>query len=136
MSKNEKRDPHALYCDDPSLTQQNFAAECDINMIVKRAAAGGELTHVNPRPGQYGDFSNIPDYREAFEVVKRANALFMGMDWQVRERFGNDPQRMVQFLQDPKNRDEAIKLGLVKAPEPSPKASSGASGEEPKATTK
>lgn len=111
-----KRDPNALYCDEPSLTQQHFAEECDINSIVKRASEGALVTHVNARVGQYGDFSNIPDYQQAFAVVQRANALFMDMPWETREKFSNDPRRMVEFLQNPQNREEAVKLGLVKAP--------------------
>lgn len=111
-----KRDPHALYCDDPSLTQQNFAEECDINKIVKRAQAGSDIGHVNSMPAMYGDFSNIPDYQQAFDIVQRANKLFMTMPWDVRERFRNDPQKMVEFLQDANNREEAIKLGLVVPP--------------------
>lgn len=141
-------DDSVVVCTEPTLTQQQFAGECDINTIVKRATQGQEVTHVNTAVGQYGDFSNVPDYREAFEVVKRAEGLFMALPWQAREKFGNDPQRMVMFLQDPKNHDEAISLGLVKKPEvdeqldtlrsidASLKASSGSSAVEPKAKTK
>lgn len=114
--EKSKRDPNKLYCDDESKTQQQFRDECDINRIVLRASQGADISHVNSRVARYGDFTNIPDYRAAFDVVHRAESLFMSMDWRVRERFNNDPQRMVQFLMDPKNRDEAVKLGLVNPP--------------------
>jgi phage internal scaffolding protein len=34
----------------------------------------------------------------------------------IRDRFHNDPQEMLAFLNDPNNYDEAIKLGLVNPP--------------------
>lgn len=116
MSKHVERDPNALYCDDPSLTVQSFSEECDINGIIARASKGVVPTHINSRAPMYADVTNVPDYRSAFDIVKRANDLFMGLDAFVRERFANDPARMMAFLSDPKNRAEAISLGLVEAP--------------------
>lgn len=113
---NVKRDPNALYCDEPTLTQQHFAQECDINEILRRSASSGVLP-VNDKVPQYGDFTVVPkSLQDAFAMIKQANDLFMSMPWDVRERFANNPERMVAFLNDSKNRDEAIKLGLVKAP--------------------
>lgn len=112
-----KRDPNALYCDEPTLTQQHFAEECDINEILRRSALTGQLP-VNSKVPMYGDFTAIPkSLSESFAMIKQANDLFMSLPWQVRERFGNDPQRMILFLGDEKNRAEAVSLGLVKAPE-------------------
>lgn len=110
------RKPYALYFDKPSLTVQSFADECDINQIVARACAGQDIGHVNSRVAQYGDFSNVPNYMDALALVNRANGMFASMSAQVRERFSNDPAKMIAFLQDPGNRDEAIKLGLVVKP--------------------
>lgn len=112
----------ALYCDDASLTQQHFKEECDINVILQRAAQTGELP-LPAKKGVYGDFSNIPSYQDAFNIVMNAQKLFMELPWELRERFGNNPEQMVLFLNNPQNRDEAIKLGLVKAPESKPEAS-------------
>lgn len=124
----EKRDPTALYCDDPSLTQQHFAEECDINEILKRSEQGKPIP-VNQKMAMYGDFTVVPkSLSEAFGMIKQANDLFMSLPWQVRERFQNDPQRMIEFLNDEKNRDEALKLGMVNPP---PKTDSDAL--EPKA---
>lgn len=101
---------------DVSLTQQSGAEECDINFIVERAKRGAALD-VNPKPPMYGDFTSLPtDLRDCLAIVKKADEAFMTLDAQVRKRFENDPSQMMDFLKDPKNRDEAIKLGLVKAP--------------------
>lgn len=112
--------PDALFCLDESLTKQEFKEECDVDEILRRASNGQDLSAVlNSRVAQYGDFTNIPDFRESMDIIARANSMFMQLDWKLRERFGNDPARMMDFLQDEANLDEARKLGLVK-PEAKP----------------
>lgn len=111
-----KKDDGKVYMLEPSRTVQAPSGEVDINAIVARAKAGEDVSGY-VRQGQYLDVSEIPtDLREALDIVKRAETLFMSLDATVRERFGNDPSRMVDFLQDSKNRDEAVKLGLLVVP--------------------
>lgn len=110
----EKRDPNALYCDDKSMTKQSFAEECDVNEILRRAQNGQPIISERAmKMAQYGDFTNVPDYRESLNVVTMAQQAFMELPWEMRERFGNDPAKMVAFLQKEENRPEAEKLGLV-----------------------
>lgn len=108
----------ALDVSGPSLTQQSGKDECDINIIVERAKRGADLSLL-ARSGapMYGDFTGLPSYRDALLMVNKARDMFMSLDAFVRERFANDPAKLLDFLGDPKNRDEAVKLGLVKAPE-------------------
>lgn len=113
-----KRDPNALYCDEPSMTKQSFVDECDINQIIDRARNGGSVDHLNARVPVYADVSNIPDYRSALDVVREADASFMALDAKVRERFANDPGRLLDFLKDPQNYDEGVKLGLLTPKKP------------------
>lgn len=102
---------------DVSLTQQSGKDECDINLIVERAKRGADIANLNPHPPMYGDFTSLPkDLRECLVTVRKAEEAFMTLDAVVRRRFENDPSQMMDFLNDPKNRDEAISLGLVKAP--------------------
>lgn len=104
------------------VTQQNAKDECDINLIVERAKRGAVVEHVRSAAPMYGDFTSIPtDLRDCLNVVRQANDLFMSLDAVVRRRFDNDPAKLLDFLNDAGNRDEAIKLGLVKAP-PEPPA--------------
>lgn len=102
----------------PSMTKQEFKDECDINQIMKRYEVTGEIRHVNSREGTYGDFTDVKSYHDAQNIVLEANAFFADLPATVRDRFGNDPAKMLAFLEDGKNRDEAIELGLVKRPEP------------------
>lgn len=102
---------------DKPLTQQSAKDECDINIIIERMKRGLDLPTVDPRPPKYGDFTQIPtDLRDCLAEVKMANDLFMTLDAKVRFRFENNPVLLLDFLNDPKNRDEAIALGLVEPP--------------------
>lgn len=126
MNDSRKCDP--FICSDESLTKQSFAEECDVNEILRRAQNGQDISgSLNQRVGQYGDFTNIPSYHEAMDLVVRANNAFMELDWKLRERFQNDPERFIAFVQDDANYDEAVKLGLISA-KPKPNEASASAG--------
>lgn len=94
-----------------------FYKDCDINVIMKRYKKTGILG--NPllyRDGSYGDFSSGADFAEVMRKVKDVQNIFSELPSDVRSRFKNDPQNMLDFLVDPKNDDEAIKLGLKNKP--------------------
>ena len=100
-----------------SLTQQCFLEDCSIQTMVERYAITGVLPS-GPTP-IYGDFLDAPtDLMTALEIVRQADEAFASLDAKTRERFGNSPDRLVDFLSDPANRAEAEALGLVvpKAP--------------------
>lgn len=103
--------------DEPSRTQQSFKDECDINEIVRKFGLTGEI------PGDFkvpvsGDFTDVMDFQSALNAVMAAEAEFMKLPGEVRARFQNDPQALLAFVEDDKNRDEARKLGLLKEPPP------------------
>lgn len=102
--------------EDSSLTQQQFADECDINNIIRRHP-DGLFTHVNPGTPKWG--VDVPEplaYNEALNLVMEADAAFMALPAELRARFNNDASSLLAFLNDETNRDEAIKLGLVNPP--------------------
>ena len=101
-----------------SRTQQQFAIDCDVNHILGRCKKTGVLDHVNKIQGTYGEFSNIEDYQSMLEKVYNAESAFMALPSTVREKFANSPNRMIAFLSDSKNDEEAIKLGLKIKPTP------------------
>lgn len=101
-------------CQGPSVTEQCHANEVDINKIVSRYSKTGVLPVRSGVPS-YGDFSGVGDYHSACEAVAQAEAAFMTLPPEVRRRFDNDPGRLLEFLGDEANRDEAIKLGIVEA---------------------
>lgn len=101
----------------PGLTKQAFADEVDINKIVAGFEKTGMVTHLNEMEPFFGDVSHLVAYQECLDIVKTAESLFNGMDARIRERFKHDPMEMIDFLQDSRNLDEAVKLGMaVKRP--------------------
>lgn len=121
-----------LECKDPSLAQQQFKDDVDINVLLERFKVTGVMPENVVLP-TYGDFSQVVDYRSAQDALRRARDGFMDLPAAVRARFHNDPQELLEFVSDEKNREEAQKLGLMKAvpaspsPTPSPvKEGSGA----------
>lgn len=101
-----------------SLTKQAFKEDCDINKILAKVQRTGMLEHLASGEPFYGDVSELVDYKEALNVIKRANDLFLEMSPEIRERFDNDPAKMISFLENKENLKEAIDLGMViKQPE-------------------
>lgn len=104
-------------CITPSRTDQSQKDECDVNVIIANYVNTGVLRHTNPNPPQFGDFTELPsDYGEALSLIQRSQEEFMLLPSEVREKFDNKPGNLIKFLQDTKNRDEAVKLGLVNPP--------------------
>lgn len=112
---NDLSDATGLECKDPSLTQQQFAEESDINFIADRYGLTGELPQV-ANPPMYGDFTGIFDFQSAQNAVIAAQAKFMELPAKLRARFDNSPQKLLEFLADDDNRKEAEFLGLVNPP--------------------
>lgn len=109
-------DESGLVCDPAeSVVQQQFKDECDINTIVERFGISGELPS-NIRMPVSGDFTKVGDFQSAMNMVRQAREAFDELPGQVRQRFFDDPQRLIEFLEDPDNRGEAVKLGLVNPP--------------------
>lgn len=108
------------YVPEPSLTEQSHKDSCDINKILERYARTGELpTMINSDP-RWGDFTDVPSYQKALEIVGHAQDQFESLDAPIRKRFGNDPQEFLAFASDPKNLPEMVKLGLATERGPSP----------------
>lgn len=108
-----------LECRDPSLAQQHFKDETDINVLLERFKVTGQMPQ-GVRLPSYGDFTGVTDFRSAQEAVLNARNAFMDLPASLRARFENDPQKLMDFLADPANSEEAVKLGLKVAPAPAP----------------
>jgi len=108
--------------EEPSLTNQQFLQESDVNYIVAKHKATGTVTHVrNVVEGVYADLTQTPvDLHEAQSIVLQAEQAFLEVPAQIRQRFGHDPKQFFDFIHDPNNKDEAIKLGLIVPPTPAP----------------
>ena len=105
-------DKHGLKCEDPSLTQQQFKEESDINTIVDRFMKSGVMPNPVNMP-QYIDYEGVFDFQSAMNTVRQADENFMRMDAKIRARFNNSPQEFLEFFGNPENAEEAIRLGLA-----------------------
>lgn len=113
-------DPGISFVGDPGFTKQSFKEECDINNIMRRYEATQVLDHVSGQMPEFGDYIGVLSYQESLNAVLYAQEQFAQLSAEVRDRFGNDPAKMLAFLEDEANRDEAVKLGLVAPPPPGP----------------
>jgi len=124
-----------LRCEDATRTQQHFKDETDINNILRMFNITGQLPKKAITP-QYGDFSGVVDYHTALNAVIAAEDEFMTLPAQLRARFDNDPAALIQFLDNPENKEEALKLGILKKAEASAQiieSTSEKAGDEPAA---
>ncbi|WNK14720.1 MAG: internal scaffolding protein [Microvirus sp.] len=101
-----------LACADPSLAQQQFKEDADLNVMLERFKITGQMPQGLKMPS-YGDFTHVGDYRSALDAVREARDQFMALPAKTRAYFENDPQKLIEFLADDKNRDEAQRLGLL-----------------------
>lgn len=103
----------ALYCD-PSedMTLQEYAEEADVNVMLRKFGVTGVLPVVDRKPF-FADFSNIPDYQTALNMVKEMDAAFMQLPAEVRKAIDNDPARVEEWISNPENKEAALKMGLL-----------------------
>lgn len=111
---------------EPSLTHQSFKSECDVNTIMDRFKTTGSLTDPTITPSRspiFGDFTNVPDFRGAQEIIIESNNLFMSLPSDIREEFDHDPALFLDYCSDPSNASDLVDLGLIEPTfhvEPSP----------------
>jgi len=110
--KDAASNESGLACEEPSLAQQHFKDECDINNILRQFNITGLLPE-SPLSPRYGDFTGIGDYHTALNRVIAAQDEFDALPANIRARFDNDPANLIEFLENEENRPEAESLGLV-----------------------
>ncbi|AXH76408.1 MAG: internal scaffolding protein [Microviridae sp.] len=102
------------YNDEPSMTQQNFQEECDINYILRKYAATGILDNIGP--GEYLDLDENYDYHQAIEILNKVDGTFGQLPSKIRDYFKNDPGEYLLFVQNPDNKEKGIELGIFNPP--------------------
>jgi hypothetical protein len=101
----------------PSLTRQEFADECDINVLMAKYEKHGVLPLAGSEP-RYVDCASIPsDFRVVIDMMRDAEASFMSLHARVRAEFDNDARAFVDFAADPANIERLREWGLAPRPE-------------------
>lgn len=69
----------------------------------------------NPNAQEQMRFARMPSesYHDMLNKVSGIKQRFEALPSQLRLRFENDPGKLLAYLDDPKNRPEAVRLGLV-----------------------
>lgn len=102
----------------PSMTKQEFLAECDINNILKEFLPPARFNQIAGLAAE-GVFSDLPqsmDFQEAMHLQMQADHVFSLLPARTRERFANSPAEFLAFFENPANREEAKALGLLQEP--------------------
>jgi hypothetical protein len=111
------------FTEGPSLTRQEFAEDCDINVLMKRFENRdiGAIMRSAQEPVYY-DLASAPStLMDYMQLMQDADKAFMTLSAQVRREFDNDPVRFVDFASDPANLDQMRNWGLAPpAPAPEP----------------
>lgn len=97
----------------PSRVKKSFQDEADVNKIVHKYLRTGQMPAVDIKNPLYADYTNVDDYKTALDKVKAAEANFAMLPAEVRDRVDNDPHKYLAFMEDEKNKDEIVGLGLV-----------------------
>jgi len=98
-----------------SLTQQHFAQEADVRNIIKQYDKTGLIANVQKGVAQYGDYSEVNEYREALDLVNDANGMFAELPAELRQMFQNNAGTFLEFATNPENENKMM-LGLKEAP--------------------
>lgn len=101
-------------------TKQDFKDQCDINNIIKAFTLTGQINHISAKAAT-GVFMDVPDgldYQAALNTVIAAENAFMALPALIRDRFKNDPAEFLEFVTNPANADELVRLGIRNAPPP------------------
>lgn len=103
--EKDNADPRfSLDCSDlPSLTRQEFAAECDINNLMLQFEKTGILPTLNNGEPKYLDVSDVPDLMLAHAILNEATTSFMALPATIRRDFDNDPVKFISFAENPDN---------------------------------
>jgi len=103
----------------PGKTKQSSKDESDINLILAKYKKTGIVNFVAKRQPEYMDMQST-DLHSAMNMIIASNEMFADMPSHLRKKFNNNPEQFLEFVHDPKNIDEMVKLGLAEAKEPVP----------------
>lgn len=101
-----------------SQVQQNKAADQDINRIVARHITGPGRFGMpigDPNATRQPRFMDVPSssYHDMLNQVADIQNNFRALPSRTRSMFNNDPYQLLRWVENPHNREEALKRGFV-----------------------
>lgn len=114
-SRYDLPEPPGITFNEPTLAQQHFAADCDINNILKKYIQTGVLPQI--APGEYLDCADTFDYLDALTTIQEVETLFSSLPSHLRKHFNNSPAELLEFAANDANIEKGIEIGLYKKAE-------------------
>lgn len=102
-------------CGDEQITKQSFADECDIHKILKQYQQTGIINHISPNQPRYLDLPDNLDYQSSLNIIMEAQDAFMTLSSSVRDRYGNNPEKFLEALNDPSQREFLESVGVFES---------------------
>ena len=99
-----------------SMTKQADRDRANIHNILKRYEKTGLLPQRTTSPIE-GELPQVESFHQAMNILVTAQQSFEALPSNVRQKFENDPAKFLEFVNDEKNKDQLIELGLAVAPE-------------------
>lgn len=99
--------------------------QCNINDILKTRSMNEIMAEASYANMTYLDISSLPSYQDALNIVIDADEKFLQLPSSIREKFGNNPQRFLDFVSDKNNIPEMKELGLLNNPQDRPEVDFG-----------
>jgi len=103
---------------EPTRTKTSMQAECDINNIMEKFKKTGMVNHFTSRRAEYLDMPMAEDFHEAINTVLHARTMFDELPSELRNRFHNDPELFLEFVDNEANRPEMVQMGLLEDDKP------------------
>jgi phage internal scaffolding protein len=109
--RGRKRRKVTLDCGQ-GLTEQSQAKATDINYILREYTKTGFIRHAKDHAGIYDDFT-VTDFQEAQYVIAESKSMFESLPSEIRKKHNNDPVQFLNWVQDPKNKEELKSMGVI-----------------------
>lgn len=101
------------------LVEQHHKKEVEINNIVKTHGVS-RLAMTREALDLTFDDVTTNDFQEAMNLIKQGNDLFQQLTSEERAEFNNSPERYLDYVHNPANKEALIERGWMKAPDPEP----------------
>lgn len=112
-SHHERRVACPAEHDDTILTDSTFAAQSDINWIVKRFGQTGELPY-NGREPMYLDLTQFPEnLADKYAFIERVEEAFYSLPAEIRTELKNDPANLEAYVHSEAGNAKLQELGVI-----------------------
>lgn len=119
---------------DDGRTQQHFKDQVDINRILAKYRKTGVIEHVKRAQARYGDFTELAEYAQNLDKVAKAQQAFESLPAELRNKFNNNIPGFFDYIMQPENFDECVKMGIYEKPKEPMAGTPAAAEPAPQAT--